>query len=80
MKKNDVLCVIYDRISGIHTAPMLYSNLECAKRHFKRLTKGDNILPTDYELYKIGTYDDCLGEIDLLPKKEFIMIGELNEE
>lgn len=50
-----------DRLTG-YKGPVLKANDEAAKREFKMLVEKDP-MGQDYELYKIGTFNDETGEI-----------------
>lgn len=55
-----VICIVYDKVSGIHTAPMTFTNENCAVRWFKTTIK-ENI--EDYSLIKIADYEPVSGQI-----------------
>lgn len=59
-----ILCLIYDKVAGMYSSPLIYDNIECAKRHFGQLIKNQpNLNGDDYELYVLGNYDPKTGTI-----------------
>lgn len=76
------LYLIFDRISHRYSSPLPFLNEELAKRYFKSLLKncdGQKVLPTDYELYYSGEFDDQTG-IYYVDTPHFILGGSENEE
>lgn len=57
-----ILVLIYDKVAGMYSSPLIYDNIECAKRHFYQLIKNQpNLNGDDYELYFLGYYDPKIG-------------------
>ena len=57
-----ILCLIYDKVAGMYSSPLIYDNIECAKRHFGQLIKNQpNLNGDDYELYVLGNYNPKTG-------------------
>lgn len=58
----NVICLIYDRIAGLYSAPMTFTNNDCAIRYFKNNICGKpNSI--DLELYYCADYNQETGEI-----------------
>lgn len=52
-----ILVLIYDKVACMYSSPLIYDNIECAKRHFGQLIKDQpNLNGDDYELYVLGNY------------------------
>lgn len=74
------LYTMYDRVSGTHSIPFGQHNDECAIRYFKHITAAQKLAsPSDYELYKFGSFDDELGTLELVEKERFLLRGVDNE-
>lgn len=59
-----ILVLIYDKVACMYSSPLIYDNIECAKRHFAQLIKNQpNLNGDDYELYFLGNYDSKTGTI-----------------
>lgn len=80
---NNILCLIvcslFDRVSGIYSAPMTFQNIDCAKR-FMNEKFYNNISASDYELYSLGFFNIETGEVILESSKNFICRGVYNEQ
>lgn len=49
----NVICLIYDEVANVWSSPLVFANLETAKRYFKNLMdKNDN--KSDFKLYQYG--------------------------
>lgn len=55
------LYCLRDRLTG-YKGPVIKPNDEAAKREFRMLVEKDP-MGQDYELYKVGTFNDENGEI-----------------
>lgn len=81
-----ILCLIYDKVAGMYSSPLIYDNIECAKRHFGQLIKNQpNLNGDDYVLYFLGNFDPKTGiaytdEGALVPTSLSIYEGGLNEK
>lgn len=76
--KEYVLCLIYDKVADLYSAPMLFDNESVAVRYFSNiLEKTQN--KCDYELYFIANYSDKTGIIYNIDKKLLLKGGSLNE-
>lgn len=64
-------------IKDVKTAfwqPWVHHNDNSALREFSTMVNGDNVVgehPGDFELWKLGTYDDLTGAIS--PSLEFVV-------
>lgn len=59
-----IIVCIKDRLSGRFMQPIFVENEETAKRWFKHVLDTTEIFKDnkgDFELYKLGTFDDTLG-------------------
>lgn len=74
-----ILVVIFDKVSGLYTTPIAFTNINCAVRYFKnQMSKNDN--PTDYELWQCGVFDCETGVVVSFDKLELVCRGEVNYE
>ena len=80
--KNNLLKLysMYDRKSGQYSQPFLQSNNATASRYFTYMCALDvnKMIVGDLELYCIGTYDVCTGEI--VPEIKPVFICNSGEE
>lgn len=64
---------VYDQASGIYDGPVPQKTDNAAMRGFLDLAHNDQSViskhPSDFSLWRIGTYDDSTGEIEVAPKK-----------
>lgn len=59
-----ILVLIYDKVACMFSSPLIYDNIDCAKRHFAQLIKNQpNLNGDDYELYVLGNYNPKNGEV-----------------
>jgi hypothetical protein len=88
--KNKALYTIYDIKAQVHNNPMVQNNNNEALRTFAQLandtTTTVNKHPEDYQLCKVGEWDEYTGEIignkklDMLGTAlDFIAIGQIEE-
>lgn len=82
-----VVFVIFDKVTGQYSMPMLQVNKEMAIRHFNKLTQNPANLSetTDYQLFLSGTYNQETGLVTSLDRPEFVMnakkiVGEADNE
>lgn len=81
-----VLCLIFDKVAGMYSSPLIYDNIECAKRHFGQLIKNQpNLNGDDYDLYVLGNFDSKTGivfndDIAIVPTSLAIYEGGLIDE
>lgn len=61
--KDFIITLIYDKIAMQYSSPLIYNNLECAKRHFKQIIEANPSIANsgDYELYVLGYYNSYTG-------------------
>lgn len=61
------LYTVNDKIAKVHTSPMAILNDDVAMRIMKNCVEDKThnyaLNPGDYDLYKIGTFDDTTSEI-----------------
>lgn len=81
MISNSVLtlcvCVIFDKVAGVYSAPMSFQNEECAKRYIFD-SFSNKLSASDYELYKVAEFNIENGKFITLDDKSFICRGEYN--
>lgn len=70
---NSVLCLIFDKVASQYTAPLCFTNEDCAKRYFIGKFKSDPDI-SDYELYLIGSYNSDNGVV-VVGEKVLLMKG-----
>lgn len=76
--KDYVLCLIYDKVADLYSAPMLFDNESVAVRYFSNiLEKTPN--KGDYELYIVANFNDKTGIISMIEKKLLVKGGSLDE-
>lgn len=66
--------VIYDRIASLYAVPFVQVNDACAKRQFNSMVSQNPGSPTDYELYKLGSWSTD-GHLVAFEKPEFLLVG-----
>lgn len=75
--------VIFDKVKGLYMYPHYAINKTLAQREFllatSNLDEKTGQEATDFELFKLGTYNDETGEIKV-EQKEFICKGQLIEK
>lgn len=73
--------VIYDRIVGTYAAPFIQPNELSAKRLFDYQMSKSEMVATDCELYRIGTFDSKTGLVTSFEKPVFIanFVGEVKQ-
>lgn len=52
----NVLVVVYDEVAKTWSSPLMFVNMDCAKRYFNQLM-SKNECPTDFRLYQLGEID-----------------------
>lgn len=71
---------IYDKKMQIHQQPFVAINRATMMRTIADgLKRNDSMMsrfPVDYEIYKIGEFDETTGMITPLPEREFICVLE----
>lgn len=66
---------IYDNVSELYGIPVLFQNEKMATRWFKDVIndpKGNETIfnnPNDFELWKLGTFDNSTGAIEPMISK-----------
>lgn len=69
--------LIFDKITGLYSSPILQLKEELMIRLFDRYCKEKELAePTDFELYYIGEFDPNTGVFELV-EKQFIKKGEV---
>lgn len=74
----NVLCLLFDSVSGEYSSPLCFLNKESAIRYFNQM-KGKNVNWTDLILYYVADYDGNLGIIKPLTDKVFLARGVKDE-
>lgn len=74
----NVLVLIFDKVAGLYSMPVAFTNVACAKRYFVQLGEK-NANYEDLELYLVATISAETGVIQLLPEKQFLMRGGVSE-
>lgn len=65
-----VVCVIYDSVADLHSAPMVFTNQASAVRYFANKCKSDTMgTAKDLELYHIAYYNDKNAALVALDKQ-----------
>ena len=76
--KYQVYC-FFDKQAGLFMAPMIDINEATAKRNFamqvNKSSGSMNFSPSDYDLYRMGTFTDNTGVIECESPFEFICNG-----
>lgn len=65
-----------DNLAGVYMQPQLFQNENVALRNFTEIINGTGVFknnPADFELWKVGTYDDQEGIV--IPEPEKIATG-----
>lgn len=74
-----MVCIALEIITTLFGAVFGHPNDDTARRYFGRLvSNGDSDVtfsPADFDLYKVGTFDDNNGLISLVTPIEFICNG-----
>lgn len=73
------VCVVFDRIACVYSAPMSFQNEACAERYMND-TFFSKPSASDYELYKVAEFDIEKGCFEPLEEKTFICRGVYNEK
>lgn len=78
IKKQLGMYVIYDKLAGIFTLPIIKHNNIIMIREFDYIVNSKKAFTeaTDYQLFKVGEYNDIEGKIDPYEKMEFLKNGE----
>lgn len=61
-----------DNLAGVYMQPQLFQNENVALRNFTEIINGTGVFknnPGDFELWKIGTFDDQEGIVIPAPEK-----------
>lgn len=70
---------VRDRVAELYAAPFLETTIGSATRAFGDATQSpDNPAskhPDDFELWHLGTFEDCDASYDLLPKPKCVSLG-----
>lgn len=78
MENNFNLYAIYDKVAERYGAPTPHINEAVAIRWFKASVANNSMAePTDFELYRIGSFNFELGVLVGTPKPEFVLKGEV---
>ena len=56
----NVVCIVYDKVAVMYSAPMTFTNVDTARRWFNNKVIENK---EDYILYQIGEYDDTTGKL-----------------
>jgi len=62
-----VLCTVLDTVAGVYCRPFCARSNGEAQRIFGEMCKNDEVVskcPTDYRLYRMGTFDEIEGQIE----------------
>lgn len=79
---NRVVCVVQDRKSELFAAPMLFVNEADAVRNFADAVNREDaqsmlyLHPDDYDLFRIGTFDDQDGILVAEPHRRLMTGSE----
>lgn len=72
-----LLCSILDTVAGVYSRPFCARSDAEAQRIFAIMCKQDetvSVAPSDYRLYRLGTFNEELGEISGERAKQ-LMVG-----
>ncbi len=76
-----VVVSVYDTVANLYGAPFVAINEQVAVRQFIAEQQHPNgrspmqTHPTDFRLFKLGTFDDQRGAYELLSQPEFLYQG-----
>lgn len=76
LNKDNGLYAIFDRVSGVFSAPFMQFNEATAVRYFNYLCGNAEMVAKDSVLYKVGTYDEMQGVITPITPAQFVMAYE----
>ncbi|WGL31368.1 nonstructural protein [Dipodfec virus UOA04_Rod_986] len=69
---------IFDKVAGMYGNPFVQLNDNTAIRYFKSQMNQVQFEPTDFDLYKVGTFEPESGAV--ANTLEFIVHGEVANE
>lgn len=72
---------VYDKVSGVYGVPTPFVNRASAIRWFRVIIRDNEFAePTDFELYKVGSFDTDKGVLFSTASPEFVEKGVISNE